>query len=210
MWEGRIAEGMSFRYDPARAPGRQYVVEASDLSAVADGRYDFVLSCHSLEHVANPLKALGEWLRVLRADGALLLVVPHRDGTFDRRREVTPFEHLLADFAADVGEDDLTHAEEFIERLDYELAGIDDREDFVRRTRDNLHNRGIHHHVFDTALVVRLCDHLRLQVLLVEPASPCHIVVLARKPEGGQADNSAFLDARAAYRRTSPFSSDRL
>ena len=37
---------------------------------------------------------------VTGAGGALLLVVPHREGTFDHRRPVTELEHLVADFVA--------------------------------------------------------------------------------------------------------------
>lgn len=209
MWEGQIAEGAPFRFDPGRPPGRQYIAEASDLAAIPADRYDFVLSCHSLEHLADPLKGVAEWLRVLRPEGVLLLVVPHRDGTFDRRREVTPFDHLLADHRAGVGEDDLTHAEEFLARIDYEMAEIADREELRRRTYENLRYRGIHHHVFDTALVAQLCDHFGLELLLVEPAAPSHIVVAARKA-AGRADNSRWLGAAAPYRRESPFATDRV
>ena len=56
---------------------------------VQDASYDCVFSSHSLEHVANPIKALLEWKRVIRDHGLLLLILPNRDYTFDWRRPVT-------------------------------------------------------------------------------------------------------------------------
>jgi len=49
-------------------PGKQFVAEASDLSMVPDETYDFVLASHVLEHIANPLRALQEWKRVLNPE----------------------------------------------------------------------------------------------------------------------------------------------
>src|ERR1043166_3241443 len=83
IWEGTISGGRSFRFDPKRQPGRQYISEATDLHGIPSGIYDFVASSHVLEHVANPLKALHEWSRISKPTGKLLLVLPHRDGTFD-------------------------------------------------------------------------------------------------------------------------------
>ena len=60
-----------FIYCTAKAPGRSFFCEGSNLSPIADSTFDFVLSCHNLEHFANPIKALQEWKRVLRPGGAL-------------------------------------------------------------------------------------------------------------------------------------------
>ena len=79
IWEGTIQEGPTFTYDPRHEPGMQYILEATDLSAIATGRYDFVLSSHVLEHCANPLRALREWMRITTAGGAIVLVIPHKE-----------------------------------------------------------------------------------------------------------------------------------
>src|SRR5688572_8190471 len=68
VWEGHISEGQTFRYDKNKV-GRQFIADATDLSVINSGAYDFVLSCHSLEHIANPIKALLEWKRVIRDGG---------------------------------------------------------------------------------------------------------------------------------------------
>jgi SAM-dependent methyltransferase len=48
---------------------------------------DFVLASHVIEHFPDPIRALEEWARVARR--YVVVVVPHRDRTFDRGRELT-------------------------------------------------------------------------------------------------------------------------
>jgi len=161
-----------------------------------------------LEHSANPIKALHEWIRVVRADGLLLLVLPHRDGTFDHRRPATPLRHMKQDYALGVGEDDMTHLPEILQLLDLTRdleAG--DPEAFRRRGLDNVNNRGLHHHVFDLLTAVQLVDHVGLQILIAETAKPFHIVILATKSDAP--DNRAFLTADSPSFVHSCFGSDR-
>jgi hypothetical protein len=211
LWEGSIRAQNGFSFDKRRARGQQFVAEATDLSFLADGSYDFLLSSHMLEHSANPLKALHEWLRVLKPDGTLFLVLPHRDGTFDHRRPVTSLQHLVEDFELRRGEDDLTHLPEILELHDLRRdPGAGSFNAFKARSEKNLENRGLHHHVFDTRAAIELLDYLRLQIRAVEVAYPYHIAILATRPKAGAApDNEAFLSDTAAYRRASPFNSDR-
>jgi SAM-dependent methyltransferase len=210
VWEGDIAEGRTFRFSTRREAGEQHVAEAADLSFAADGSYDFVLSSHTLEHCANPLKALGEWTRVLKAGGVLALVLPHRDGTFDHRRPVTPLAHLIEDFERGVTEDDLTHLDEILAQHDLAADGGDDRAAFEARSRRNLENRCLHHHVFDTRSALAMVDHAGLCVLSVKATRPYDIAILARKPAPGEtADNGAFTSSSALFAARSPFPSDR-
>ena len=113
-WEGAISEGFAFIFDNRKPPGRQYIAEASNLQCIEDASYDFVLSSHCIEHLANPLRGLEEWIRVLKKDGLLVLVVPHKDGTFDHRRPVTSLKHLIQDFDSQTDEGDATHLEEIL------------------------------------------------------------------------------------------------
>jgi SAM-dependent methyltransferase len=59
-----------------------------------DGWLDYVLSSHVLEHFYDPIGALQEWQRVVRSGGYLFMIIPHRDRTFDKERELTPIEEL--------------------------------------------------------------------------------------------------------------------
>ena len=132
--------------------GSQYICEATELKPIADRSYECVLASHCLEHVANPLRALAEWKRILKDDGLLLLVLPHKDGTFDCRRPVTTLAHMVEDYEKQIGEDDLTHLPEILALHDLEKdkpAGSP--EEFRARSLENRANRALHHHVFDTA-----------------------------------------------------------
>jgi SAM-dependent methyltransferase len=160
--------------------------------------------------VANPLRALQECRRVLTPQGALLLVLPHKDGTFDWRRPTTTLEHMMTDYANNVGEDDLTHLPEILALHDLsrdEAAGTP--EQFHQRCLDNITKRAIHHHVFDTHTALALLDRGSFQISQVSTLRPYHIMILARRSEGVP-DNVAFLGDQAEFRRVSPFRSDRL
>ena len=211
IWEGNLTAGPTFRYDKKHAPGHQYILEATALEPIKSESYDFVLSSHTLEHIANPLRALSEWKRVLKGNGILVLVVPHRDGTFDHRRPVTPLGHLIQDFEGDTTEDDLTHLPEILALHDLSLdpeAGA--LETFKERSARNSENRCLHHHVFDTRSTARLIDHMALKIHAVEAAPPFHIFVIAEKQEEASLpDNHTFLSDQAEYYRRSPFASDR-
>jgi SAM-dependent methyltransferase len=58
-----------------------------------DEAVDFVFASHVIEHFPDPIRALDEWCRVARH--RVVLVVPHRDRTFDAGRELTAAEELL-------------------------------------------------------------------------------------------------------------------
>ena len=209
IWHGDAADGSPFEFDADREPGRRFVRDATALDGIGDASYDVVLSSHTLEHVANPLRALAEWKRVAGSASLLVLVVPHLENTFDHRRPVTTLEHLEADFARSTREDDVTHVREFIELCD--LTRVPERlsrQAFEQRTRAHIENRTIHHHVFDTDLVVRLLDSAGYQLLAVETALPFHVVTVARA-SGGAPDNETFLAGTAHWRRASVFRRDR-
>jgi len=209
--EGGLREGLNFRYDEARQPGRQYIRDAVDLHGIPSVKYDFVLSSQVLEHIANPLKAMREWLRVLKDFGTLVLIVPHKDGTFDHHRPVTPLSHLVEDYERNVGEDDSTHLSEILALHDLELdpwaGGF---EDFKKRSQNNVENRCLHQHVFDTELAVAVMDHVGLRIQHVECLKPYNIIVIGQKlPAAEVPDNHAFLNGSTRFSKHSPFLSDR-
>ena len=209
IWNDSLDSG--FQFHKRRPCGKQYFFEATDLGEIDRNSYDFVLSSHVLEHVANPISALLEWIRVVVPGGVLVIVVPHRDGTFDHRRPVTALEHLIADFDRKTSESDTTHLAEILELHDLsrdpEAGSIDA---FRSRAEKNLENRSLHHHVFDTTLAVELIDYSGLQLLAVEAARPYHIFLVAQKLMNGQiCENDSFKGWQAAYRSSSPFTTDR-
>ena len=210
VWEGDITEGLTFQPDCNKPAGRQYIVEATAMECIPSASYDFMLSSHVLEHTANPIQALSEWIRLLKDHGTLVMLLPHKDGTFDHRRPVTTMQHLLADFDAGMTEDDLTHMPEIIALHDLERdpeAG--DLASFKERSKRNFENRCFHHHVFDTRLAVKLVDYMKLQILAVEAIQPMHILIAAKKLSANiSPENSRYL-AQMDYLKNSPFVTDR-
>jgi SAM-dependent methyltransferase len=186
---------------------------------VASATYDFLLASHVLEHIANPLKALRDWVRVLTPGGVIIVVVPHRDGTFDHRRPVTSMDHILSDFDTNVGEDDQTHVPEILELHDLSRdPGAGDRDTFAARANNNFQYRSLHHHVFDTELVLRLLDKAGLRIFYVDVERPYHICVACSRElqatetgtVGCGAANSTYWSATAEWRRRRLFPSDSL
>lgn len=172
-----------FVYDETKDPGKTYLLDGSNLSSIPDNRYDFILSCHNLEHFANPAKALAEWSRVLRPRGALILVVPFYRETFDHRRPLTSVEHMLEDFERNTGEDDLTHLPEILALHDLSMtpeAGT--LEQFRQRSLSNVSNRCLHHHVFDQTNIRRLLAARGWKVAFINTiASNICILAFSRK-----------------------------
>jgi SAM-dependent methyltransferase len=187
--------------------GELHLLDDVDLGALPDDSYDVVVSSHVLEHIANPLRALAAWRRVTRPQGQLLIVAPHMAGTFDRRRPLTPLEHIVEDFEREVGEDDLTHLEETLRLHDRALdAEAGDDKAWFERRRSNVATRLLHHHTFTTPSLLALLDRAGLELIAAETRFPHDIYVLGRWPaDGGRADNAAFLAAR----QRSPFRVDR-
>lgn len=181
MWEGVIRSGDSFRYAPGRT-GRQFIAEATDLGEIEAGQYQFLLSSNCLEHVANPLKAIEEWIRVIEPGGYLVLVLPNKAANFDHRRPFTRFEHLLDDYRNNVSEKDMTHLQEILELHDLTRdAAAGGRENFVKRSMANYENRGLHHHVFNMELIERMLAHFGVSVV-VKDVLDTDFVVLGRTP----------------------------
>lgn len=165
----------------AEKHGKQHIMEASDLSALENESYDFLLSSNCLEHVANPLKALQEWVRVVKKGGHIFLILPKKEDNFDHRREITLFEHLLEDLKNDVSEHDLTHLEEIIALHDLSMdTAAGDLENFKRRSQQNFVNRCLHHHVFDDEIIRKMFEFAGVS-LIREDAVGGNYLALGKK-----------------------------
>jgi len=92
---------LSIDVDPARSP--DLVMDAQDMTELADGRFDLVLLLEVLEHVPEPARALAEIRRVLRPGGCLIGSTPFLLGIHDHPNDFHRFTRfglarLFADF----------------------------------------------------------------------------------------------------------------
>jgi len=180
-WEGERPEGRTFRYHSSKAYGFNFIREACSLHSILEHSYDFVLSSHNLEHVADPVRALKEWIRVMRPGGVIIIILPNCRNTFDHRRKPTTIAHMLEDYERGVGEADMTHLAEILELHDLSCdpaAGTFAQ--FHDRSLHNSENRCLHHHVFDENNSRALLEAVGLSVHTVELVKPHHIVLLGQ------------------------------
>lgn len=156
------------------------ICEGTELP-VNDQAYDCLISSHSLEHIANPIKALLEWRRVIRDGGFLLLILPNREFTFDWRRPITPLEHIREDFQRGTPETDLFHLDEILALHDLTRdlpAGTP--EQFKERCLRNAEFRAIHHHVFDAGRAAQLVKEVGFSIVR-QDVKEIDIITLASK-----------------------------
>ncbi|HTG00989.1 MAG TPA: methyltransferase domain-containing protein [Nitrospirota bacterium] len=164
VWTGVIRQDEGFVIDGRRF-GRQFIADAVDLSSIKD-KYDFLLSCNNIEHIANPMKAVEQWLSVLKDDGILLIVAPRKESNFDHYRSIVAFDHVLNDYNTNVSEDDSTHLREILLLHDLKMdppAGTFAQ--FVDRSLKNHENRCFHHHVFDLAVLRAILTYFHTAIL---------------------------------------------
>ncbi|MBN2676307.1 MAG: class I SAM-dependent methyltransferase [Alphaproteobacteria bacterium] len=201
----------TFAYHPTKPPGKQWIHDATDLSTIKNESYDFLISSHVLEHIANPIKALYEWKRILRPNGSMVIILPHKEGTFDHLRPITSLDHMIEDYENNIQEDDLTHLDEILSLHDFIEHDIGENyESFMQRSLDNVNNRALHHHVFNTHSALKLIDYVQMKIERVEAIWPMHILIVASNvatPSLHQ--NDLFLKQSKSNRFSSPFTSDK-
>lgn len=161
--------------------GNVYIEDAVNMAGVLSENYDFLLSSNNLEHIANPLKALMEFRRVLKKNGVLVLIVPDKRFTFDHNRKYTLKEHIFDDYNADVGEDDLTHLSEITLYHDYDMdVACGGREKFLERAMNNVSNRCLHHHVFNFDVLEDILEYIGFNIVKKMEAF-CNLCIIAKK-----------------------------
>lgn len=134
------------RLDPEKVIDADMVDEAETLGSILDESQDFVVASHLIEHLQNPLLALGNWLRVLRHGGILYVAVPNKEKTFDRARPVTAITHLVRDFEEGPDNSRRQHYEEWVA-----VVGQKKEAKAIKAQANKLmeRNYSIHFHVWD-------------------------------------------------------------
>jgi hypothetical protein len=149
--------------------GKVIINDAVDILSVDNEMYDFCFSSHCLEHIANPIKAIKEWLRIIKENGYLIIIVPEKSCCFDHKRNYSKFTTLLKQYENNVGEEDLSTLPEILINHDLSMdlqAG--NFEQFTKRSLDNINNRCLHHYVYNPELLNEICNYLKCEFVYTE------------------------------------------
>ncbi|WP_052768007.1 class I SAM-dependent methyltransferase [Brachyspira hyodysenteriae] len=114
---------------------RTDIISCGDVLPFQDNSIDFVFSSHVLEHFYDPIKALKEWYRVIKKDGYIAMIVPHKERTFDKDRDRTTLNELI------------------------------ERHNKVKNYKYNVDERGMHFSVWITEDILELCKYLNMNVI---------------------------------------------
>lgn len=138
----------SDEFDYSYGKGEQFSIDCSNEDSLSsiEKKYDFIVTSHVIEHLANPIKAIRLWKRLLKKDGYILSIIPDYLNCFDRNRPLTTLEHLIDDFANNTEESDCTHIEEQKKLHDWSCGG---HKDFYNLCEENEKTRVVHHHTFN-------------------------------------------------------------
>lgn len=121
------------------------VDDGERLSSQADASLDFIVGNHLLEHTENPLGTLRNHLAKVHPGGFLYYAVPDKRFSFDIRRPLTPFEHLVKDDQEGPAGSRVGHFYEWSE-----LVNKQEREAIGQDAQRLLEmNYSIHFHVWD-------------------------------------------------------------
>lgn len=85
--------------DPEAVCHVEYILDRSlCISEQIKDKFDYIIACHVIEHVPDPIGYLHGLAKMLNTDGVIMLAVPDKRLTFDAHRPLTSIDHLLMDF----------------------------------------------------------------------------------------------------------------
>jgi len=130
-----------------------YVDDGEKLKKIKNNSQDFVIACHFYEHCSNPLQTIQSLLRVVKKGGGIFLALPDKRYTFDIKRPITDFKHIVDDYEKGPSATKLQHFNEWVELVE----GINDKAKKKERVHELIEmDYSIHYHVWDYDA---LCEH---------------------------------------------------
>lgn len=157
------------------------------LEKFADESIDFIIANQMLEHCENPLGTIRQHLHKLKPAGWLFYAVPDRRLSFDSKRAITPFEHLVADDADGGTRSRFGHYLEW-SKLVNDIT--DDKAAEAQACANAAENYSIHYHVWDSnawfdflvrareylgrTFEIRVCEFTGTEIVCVLRKSSAH------------------------------------
>lgn len=125
-------------------------LDQDGLNIFSANQFDFVILNHVIEHVANPIRVVGELFRVVRAGGRVVLSAPDKRFCFDAPRGLTPFEHVLEEYQNHTTTITDAHYRDFLVNVHPELNFDQLPAEAQQGHLQNMRNRREHAHVWDS------------------------------------------------------------
>jgi SAM-dependent methyltransferase len=139
------------------------LADGETLPGIAPASQAFLIANHFLEHVQDPIGTLRRQLEILRPGGVLFLAVPDKRLTFDRRRPVTPLEHLFRDHFEGPAWSFRGHLREWAELVEgFAGQAVDRRADILAAEG----SPSIHYHVWTQAALSEFLEAIRRELAL--------------------------------------------
>ncbi|MBK8944989.1 MAG: methyltransferase domain-containing protein [Ignavibacteriae bacterium] len=145
------------------------IEDGEKLSSLPSNSYDFLIANHMLEHTENVFRTIENHIRVVKENGFIFYALPDKRYTFDKDRELTPYEHLKFEYYNGPEKHRIEHYKEF-GRIVSKVTDEALLELYVKNHLDE--NRDIHFHVwqYNTFLdqILKWIDETNLNIELVE------------------------------------------
>ncbi len=90
-----LRKAFPIEYENAEIVDIDVVDDGEKLSKFKANSLDFIIANHFLEHCLDPIGTLLNMYTKLRKNGVLFMAVPDMRYTFDRKRQLTTYDHLL-------------------------------------------------------------------------------------------------------------------
>lgn len=132
------------------------------LSGISDSKYDFLYASHVLEHSANPLRTLEEWLRVVKENGIIYIVVPNKLKIYDVRREPTPLTWFINRYDNDLWDFDLDEIKTMVDMTEglpnYDIPESEKKSlySLIKENPDGNH----HYSVYDPISMIQFSNYV--------------------------------------------------
>lgn len=113
-----------------------------------DGKFDFVILNHVIEHVANPIYVIYEIFRIVKKAGLAVISCPDKRFTFDKDRDLTTFDHLMEEFINKVRDVADNHYIDFLSKVHPNIMHLPMDQFHIHL--ENVRQRREHAHVWDS------------------------------------------------------------
>ena len=132
--------------------------DGETLASVEVASQDFIIANHFFEHCQDPIKTLNTLLSKLCPGGIIYMAIPNKDYTFDIKRPVTSYQHILTDHEQGPEHTKKAHFEEWTQLV----VGISNSSEAAVHTQRLMdEDYSIHFHVWDQPALTALFFKLR-------------------------------------------------